>query len=151
MHCECHENSCSIMWLANPQLWHVDEANCKMGQVKGDQQWWRGLGGLQQLHCTVFPGYMSIAMPYDVYQQWPSALLFVSVFHRVIAVPTLSHCASFSTLWTGSLAKQLKRLPREQQTWVWFPPFLWEFFQVQSYQWLKNRHSSGYPARRLAL
>ena len=25
------------------------------------------------------------------------------------------------------------------------------FFRVESYQWLKNRHSSGYPARRLAL
>ena len=26
-----------------------------------------------------------------------------------------------------------------------------EFFGVESYQWLKNWHSSGYPARRLAL
>ena len=28
---------------------------------------------------------------------------------------------------------------------------LWDFFGVESYQWLKNWHSSGYPARRLAL
>ena len=27
----------------------------------------------------------------------------------------------------------------------------WDFFGVKSYQWLKNWHSSGYPARRLAL
>ena len=27
----------------------------------------------------------------------------------------------------------------------------WDFFRVKSYQWLKNWHSSGYPARRLAL
>ena len=27
----------------------------------------------------------------------------------------------------------------------------WDFFGVESYQWLKNWHSSGYPARRLAL
>ena len=26
-----------------------------------------------------------------------------------------------------------------------------DFFGVESYQWLKNWHSSGYPARRLAL
>ena len=26
-----------------------------------------------------------------------------------------------------------------------------DFFRVESYQWLKNWHSSGYPARRLAL
>ena len=26
-----------------------------------------------------------------------------------------------------------------------------DFSRVQSYQWLKNWHSSGYPARRLAL
>ena len=26
-----------------------------------------------------------------------------------------------------------------------------DFFKVKSYQWLKNWHSSGYPARRLAL
>ena len=29
--------------------------------------------------------------------------------------------------------------------------FVTGFFQVESYQWLKNWHSSGYPARRLAL
>ena len=27
----------------------------------------------------------------------------------------------------------------------------WDFFGVESYQWLKKWHSSGYPARRLAL
>ena len=26
-----------------------------------------------------------------------------------------------------------------------------DFFRVESYQWLKNWHSSGYPVRRLAL
>ena len=30
-------------------------------------------------------------------------------------------------------------------------PLATEFFQVESYQWLKNWHSSDYPARRLAL
>ena len=29
--------------------------------------------------------------------------------------------------------------------------FRQDFFQVESYQWLRNWHSSGYPARRLAL
>ena len=30
-------------------------------------------------------------------------------------------------------------------------PLVTGFFRVESYQWLKNWHSSGYPARRLAL
>ena len=32
-----------------------------------------------------------------------------------------------------------------------FESRLRDFFGVESYQWLKNWHSSGYPARRLAL
>ena len=32
-----------------------------------------------------------------------------------------------------------------------FPLALWGFFWVESYQWLQNWHSIGYPARRLVL
>ena len=43
-------------------------------------------------------------------------------------------------------------LPQEKQAWAWvqFHLTLWIFFQVESYQWLENWYSSGFPARHLA-
>ena len=38
-----------------------------------------------------------------------------------------------------------------ERSGVWFPLSLWGCFWVESYQWLTHWHSSGYPARRLAL
>ena len=56
-----------------------------------------------------------------------------------------------SVLLTASLAKWLRRPPREWKIRGSNPAGDGIFFRVESYQWLKNWHSSGYPARRLAL
>ena len=51
---------------------------------------------------------------------------------------------------TASIAKWLRRPPRERKIRDWIL-LATGFFQIESYQWLKNWYSSGYPTRRLAL
>ena len=58
-------------------------------------------------------------------------------------------CLSASS--TASLAWWLRRPPRERKIPGSNPACHGIFFGVESFQWLQNWHSSGYPARRLAL
>ena len=57
----------------------------------------------------------------------------------------------FGLLSTVSLALWLRHPPRERLIRVPFPLAPWGFLGIKLYQRLQNRHSGGYPARRLAL
>ena len=58
--------------------------------------------------------------------------LMLNILHRLVGLVVK---ASASTAEGPGFESRLRR----------------DFFGVESYQWLKNWHSSGYPARRLAL
>ena len=84
---------------------------------------------------------------------------FVLFLILILAVKLDVLCSfgtSFFSRWllpwhTTSLAKWLRRPPRKRKVRSSNPACDGIFFRVESYQWFKNLHSSGYRARRLAL
>ena len=65
-----------------------------------------------------------------------------------------AHMYTISSYWAALKKKRKKKkslvgLVVKASASVRFLLVLWGFFQVESYQWLQNGHSSGYPARRL--
>ena len=83
---------------------------------------------------------------------WPGA-------SSSIIVSQASSCYSSPTRWRCQSPPQRVRLTglvvKASTSEAEDPEFdsrlRWDFYRVKSYQWIKNWHSSGYPARRLAL
>ena len=97
--------------------------------------------------------------------------LHVTVSQRIITWRSITHVIANNTVtlmkatekgrsWSGDtiqvmhnhLAGLVDMASASEVVDPGFKSHLWQdFFQVESYQWLKNWHSSGYPARCLAL
>ena len=107
------------------------------------------------------------AMTSQLYKFWWSAVeLLMDSFHcyrrpRYDLFPYLSSCMCVSLCVCVSVCVLhcvyrlvglvMRRPPRERKIPGSNPVCAGIFLRVESYQWLKNWHSSGYPARHLAL
>ena len=113
-------------------LWHVNETNWKLGQMKG--QVGRGVGG-------------GVGMEVGVVVEMQPHCRFHSTFTGY--TPVTQHGLPVRT---ASLVEWLRSPPWERAEDSGLESRLQrDFSEVESYQWLKTWHSSGYPARRLAL
>ena len=82
-------------------------------------------------------------------QLWP-----LSSFFSLSALSTHMHTASHTSHFSPFLPPRWpsgKASASRAEDPGFESRLRWDFFGVESYQWLKNWHSSGYPARRLVL
>ena len=127
----------------------VEEAGCEIWQWSPNDQPDCGIGevGVRITFCSRGRNHTKLLVIKTLDVAIPDHLYKLLIVPRV---PPERYCGKTSSIpprWPSGLGVHLG----SGRSGVRFPLTPWGFFSIESYQWSKNVHSSGYSASRLAL